>query len=389
MNRRFIQILIPITFLLYAWPFSAWVSDRQEPAPTFAEHDVLPAVKGERPFIKAEFITPASGRNMVHAAAMGELPDGRLATVWYGGSREGAKDVAIFWAERGSKPTDHWSPPRVLVNRSSATKELDRYIKKVGNPIMFTGPDERIWLIYVSVTVGGWSGSSINLKISQDGGLNWQPSRRLTLSPLFNISELVRNKPVALTRGQVAIPLYHECLGKFPELLWIESGNGRSSLSYRKTRMAGGTDFIQPCVVPYAPRLADAFYRCTGREKAVGKASTTTAGASWSPPQMLALPNPDAGLDAVLLSGARILMAFNDTPSGRDNLRLAISDDHGSTWQRIATLENTPGEEFSYPYLISTQTGRIHLVYTWRRKRIKHVVFNEAWVNMQAKSAAK
>ncbi|MDZ7698349.1 MAG: sialidase family protein [Deltaproteobacteria bacterium] len=384
MNRRLIQILVPVTILLYAWPFFDWISHRHTTSPTFTNRNLSPAFKHEHSFMKAGFITPASKKNMVHAAALCELPDGRLAAVWYGGSREGAKDVAIWYAEGGMDQTDAWSQPRVLVNRSSATRELGRYIKKVGNPVIFTGPDRRVWLIYVTVTVGGWSGSSLNLKMSEDGGLTWQPSRRLTLSPLFNISELVRTKPVNLTQGKMVLPIYHECIGNFPELLWIEPKNGPTDPSYRKTRMAGGTGFIQPCVVPYTPSRAAAFYRCTSKEKAIGRAFTTTVGTYWSSPQILDLPNPDAGLDALLLSHGRILMAFNDTPSGRGNLRLALSDDQGMTWRRIATIENHPGEEFSYPYMISTKNGWIHLVYTWRRKRIKHVVFNEAWVNKQA-----
>ncbi len=384
MNRRLILILILVTCLLYARPFLDWFAHRQREPSVFSAHGVSAGVRNETPFMKTAFITPASEKHRVHAGALCELPDGRLAAVWYGGSREGAKDVAIFYAECAMDQTGAWSQPRVLVDRTSATAELDRYIKKVGNPVIFTGPDRRVWLIYVTVTLGGWSGSSLNLKMSEDGGLTWQPSRRLTLSPFFNISELVRTKPVNLTQGKTAIPIYHECLGKFPELLWIETEERATGLSYRKTRMTGGRRFIQPCVVPYTPSRAAAFYRCTSEAKAIGRAVTTTAGASWSDPEILALPNPDAGLDALLLSHGRILMAFNDSPSGRENLRLALSDDQGMTWRRIATIENMPGEEFSYPYLISTQNGQIHLLYTWRRKRIKHVIFNEAWVNKQA-----
>jgi hypothetical protein len=94
-------------------------------------------------------------------------------------------------------------------------------------------------------------------------------------------------------------------------------------------------------------------------------------------------------VNALLLSEGRILLAFNDSKQARANLRLAISYDSGANWRRIAEIENTPGQEFSYPYMIRSLDGRIHLVYTWRRKRIKHVVFNENWINAQIEKASK
>ena len=155
------------------------------------------------------------------------------------------------------------------------------------------------------------------------------------------------------------------------------------------SRMTGGQSFIQPSVVAFGPSLAAAFYRCRTHEKKIGAAVTTDAGAAWSEPKTLSLPNPDAGLDALLLSDQRILLAFNDSPVNRETLRLAVSIDRGDHWTRIATLESAVGIEFSYPYMIRTQDGRIHLVYTWDRKRIQHVVFNDAWLDAQMKGTIK
>ena len=116
------------------------------------------------------------------------------ALAWYG-----ARDVAIYFAtqERGQFG---WSKPRAILTPGQAARELGRGIRKVGNPVVFSDPAGKLWLLYVTVTLGGWSGSSLNLTTSADGGLFWERSRRLTLSPFFNVSELVRNRPGARSR---------------------------------------------------------------------------------------------------------------------------------------------------------------------------------------------
>jgi predicted neuraminidase len=243
-----------------------------------------------------------------------------------------------------------------------------------------------LYLIYVSITVGGWSGSSLNLTWSDDHGQTWVRSRRLTLSPFFNISELVRNRPVSLSNHGFAVPIYHECLGYFPEILWLHPGAAGLKIRFAKTRMDGGTSFIQPALAALDPSNAIAFYRPCGDNRAIGRAVTRDAGLTWSEPQLLSLPNPDAALDALPLSDRRLLLAYNDSPVARENLCLAVSTDRGREWTRVNTLENEPEAEFSYPYMIRTRDGRIHGVYTWNRKRIAHVVFNEAWIAAQTEA---
>jgi hypothetical protein len=41
------------------------------------------------------------------------------------------------------------------------------------------------------------------------------------------------------------------------------------------------------------------------------------------------------------------------------------------------SVENEPGE-YSYPAVIQTADARVHITYTWRRQRIKHVVIDPA-----------
>ena len=395
MGKRLIIVLGILTLLAYGWP--AWTRFASGPSAktSFSTLHSSDFSKDLKPFMTQEYISPSDPSGMVHVGSICEMPNGRLGAVWYGGTREGAGDVAIFFSEKPQAPGAPWSIPRVLVDRISATRELKRYIRKVGNPILFSGPGGRLWLIYVSISVGGWSGSSLNVKISRDGGDTWDDSQRLTLSPFFNISELVKGRPLSVhmkadqVENGFAVPIYHECLGYFPEMLWIALPGENRKIAYWKRRMAGGNSFIQPSIAAVDSERATAFYRCRSRVGRIGVAKTRDGGRTWSSPEFLALQNPDSAVDALPLLDGRILLAFNDSANSREILRLAVTGDQGPHFIPIHALENSPGREFSYPYMIRGRNGLIHLVYTWKRKRIKHVVFNEAWIHGRLRQAFK
>jgi alpha-L-rhamnosidase len=56
---------------------------------------------------------------------------------------------------------------------------------------------------------------------------------------------------------------------------------------------------------------------------------------------------------------------------------VAVSSD-GRTWRPAAVLEDQASGEYSYPAMIQTRDGPVHITYTWRRDRIKHVVLDPA-----------
>ena len=382
MNKRVILLCI-LTLLLYARPAWERLSAGTEKFPQFVDHSPGQVGTDEQPFMGEAFISRDMGLGMVHAAAVCELNDGTLVAAWYGGIREGGRDTAVFLSTRGPDGCSPWGPPKIVTNAALSKAELTRFIRRVGNPVIFPDDGNRLWLVYVTTSVGGWAGSALNWKVSMDGGKSWSAAQRLSLSPLINTSELVRNRPIPLSDGGFMIPIYHEALGKFPEILWFRPNSDGQTLSYRKTRMAGGRHYIQPSVVPYDGNSAVAFYRnCTG-DRRVCLSLTSDTGRTWSRPKRLRIPNPDAAISGLPLTGGRILLGLNDSVKYRSNLKLLVSNKGFRGWKRAATLEYEDGEEFSYPYLIRGRNGRIHMVYTWRNRRIRHLEFNEAWLDAQ------
>ena len=60
----------------------------------------------------------------------------------------------------------------VLATRESTESATQKHIRKMGNPVIAMAPDNRLWLFYVSVSIGGWAGSAINAMYSDDLGEN-------------------------------------------------------------------------------------------------------------------------------------------------------------------------------------------------------------------------
>ena len=327
-------------------------------------------------FTKAT-VNPDQGLPMVHVASLAEMTDGILAAVWYGGSAECQSDVKIYFSQQ--EPGAAWTAPRVIMTREGAERDLRRPVKALGNALLLANPDGSLRLLFVTIAMGKWSGSQLNSCLSKDGGLTWSRAERLTLSPFFNFSELVRNRAITQQGGGWSVPIYQEFLGKFPELLWLDDRNG--TLTYRKTRIAGGCSNFQPSLIPLSEESAEVLLRDYTSARKIHFSSSHDGGLSWAFIEALELPNPDAGISGLRLSDGGLLVAFNDSAKDRSNLTLAIASKDRKTWRRIIALENEPDANFSYPFLMRSSDGMIRMAYTRKGKAIALMSFNEAWLN--------
>ncbi len=397
---------------------------RKKKARRRAEVPAVPVGRFETRFASSKLHT------QTHAASIVELKDGRVRAFWFSGSREGAADVtinsAVFDPSAGA-----WGAEEVVTGRESTQAALHRYIAKVDNPVAARGPDGRLWLFYVTVSLGGWAGSSITMMTSGDDGASWNAPRRLVTSPFLNISTLVKGAPFTYADGTVGLPVYHEFISKFAEILRLD----KTGKVIDKQRLAAGSEgTLQPVVLVQSDKEALVLTRHSGEEpRRAMSIFTENGGKSWSRPTASALKNPDAALTALVLPDGRLLAVLNDQEQGRDSLSLQLSSDGGKTWHELRRLEEMGGLrnkatdektcasvveslarnsdarlergatglvdsalrrvgadggcsfEFSYPYMIQTHNGDIHIVYTWNRTFIKHVVFDQVWLKHRLK----
>ncbi|AWI75773.1 hypothetical protein CEW83_11575 [Parazoarcus communis] len=405
--------------LLTAWV--AWPGFSGTAAPGFVPPSVHAGAEAE-PYLRSALVNAATPPR-VHAASIAALPDGRLFSVWFGGEREGSTDVKIFAAYRETGALA-WGEQHAIASPEQTTADTGMLVRKMGNPVAFVTPRGELWVIYVSVTMGGWATSHINLMRSPDLGRSWLPATRLVTSPFINLSTLVKGGPVFFDNGEIGVPVYHELAGKFAELL-VLSDTGEMQ---RKIRMDHGHRTLQPVVLVEDAQRAIALMR-DGAEHPprAWRSETTDGGRSWSAPQLTDLPNPNSALAALRLDDGRLIAVANDTEDERLRLSLLVSEDRGAHWRAIHRFEDrqdflgqdlaldqfrpllagdlaalgpgpTPAEveanaeqalcrhgdtcnwQYDYPYLIRTDAGEFHLVYTWNRSFVRHLSFNRAWL---------
>lgn len=374
---RFFLILLTILLYLFAWHQNHPEKKAWDAATVTTQDRKSPAA--EAPFYMETFVNSERPGTICHVSSLSPVGDGKMACAWYSGSREGAADVAIYFSVFDEK-TQTWRHPVKLLDRLQSSSELRRYVKNIGNPLLFSDNAGRLWLFYSSVAVGGWSGSSLNFKVSSDNGDTWTKSSKMILSPFFNLTENVKNKGLNFDNGSFIVPVYHEFIKKFSQLLLITPD--KSSIRYEIRKITATGKAIQPSILHAEGKTMQAFFRNMGdgRQNYILKASSNDLGQRWSGLSGTSLPNPNSGFDMIKLPDSTYLAVINYSFHGRSNLSMIISRDRGSTWKTIKVLENTPGEEFSYPSISRSNSGLFHITYTYERRRIKHIVFNEAWV---------
>lgn len=300
-----------------------------------------------------------------HAATIAQTPKG-LAAAWFGGTKERNPDVCI-WVSR--KENGKWTTPQNVAN--GILNDTLRYA--CWNPVLYQIPNGNLMLFYkIGPSPGKWKGW---LKTSSDGGITWSAAKPL---PEGFIGP-VKNKPVLLSNGNLFCPssvegdgwkIHFEVTPDFGKT-WRKIG----PINDGKTLNA-----IQPSILVHKNGKLQLLAR--SRDRAILEAWSDDNGETWSALAKTNLPNNNSGTDAVTLKNGTHVLVYNHVlPPGnlakgpRTPLNLSVSKD-GKNWSAAVIIEDSPISQYSYPSVIQTNDGMVHVIYTWRRQKIKHAVID-------------
>ncbi len=290
-----------------------------------------------------------------------------MVTAWFGGTKEGNKDVCIWSSRLENKK---WTAPIKIAD--GIINDTLRY--PCYNPVLYYAANGELLLFFkIGPNVAGWKGYMTR---SSDNGITWGKREQLPdgfLGP-------VKNKPVFIG-NELICPSSTEKSG-WKVHFEITKDNGRT---WRKTEAINdGTivSAIQPSILIYKDGRQQVL--CRSKNSTINQSWSNDIGKTWGAMTASSLPNNNSGTDAVTLKDGRQLIVYNHVkpapglPNGkgaRTPLNIAVSGD-GINWSAALVLEDSPISQYSYPSVIQSKDGMVHIVYTWRRERIKHVVID-------------
>jgi predicted neuraminidase len=379
-----------------------------------------PLTSAGPPRFEARFILPLQEQH-VHSSSIVELPNGDLFAVYYRGSGERRADDVRLEGARLAKGGDAWSAPFPVADTPGFPD---------CNPIACVDGRGRLWTIWPAIVDNNWESAILRYRVAPTAGWTagappWNDGGIILLRPdnlkektepfaqpllealppgrdrdelaqmvgrlgdkLYNrLGWMPRNHVITLPGGRLLLPLYSDTYSV--GLVAISDDGGETWRASDPIVSLGG---VQPSLVRKKDGTIVAFMRDNGPPPPrVITASSADGGVTWSRGVDSEVSNPGSSVEVIALGDGRWLMVLNDTERGRERLSAWISDDEGRTWPHRRAIEDTTGGSFSYPSVIQSADGLVHVSYSYvepapaaggrRREAIRHVAFDPAWLS--------
>lgn len=360
-----------------------------------------------------------------HASNILPLDNGDLLCVWFAGTQEGIPDISIYMS-RLNKGESEWSKPVKLSDDPTRSEQ---------NPILFSAPDGKLWLIYTAQKSGNQDTAIVRYRISEDHGYTWGPIETLFGTP----GTFVRQPVVVLDNGEWLLPVFY-CVVS-PGEKWV-GDNDYSAVKISSDQGRSWTEYAVPnstgCVHMNVEKLPDgsllALYRSRWADF-IYMSYSYDNGRTWTEPVPTELPNNNSSIQFTKLNNGNLALVYNhmnaencterrtslyddieDEEEGNNDsstaavleedpnkkkafwgaprapMTIALSEDGGKTWSYSRNLEIGDGyamtnnskdqlnREYSYPSVKQTPDGTIHVTFTYFRQRIKYVAVTESWI---------
>jgi len=347
----------------------------------------------------------------VHASSLVSLPNGDFLVAWFEGSGERTADDVKIMGARLKKDEKTWSKPFLMA---------DTPLIPDCNPVLFLNSKGKLFLVWIAVQANLWEQSILRVKTSTDFSKpgvpvwNWQdnillkPDKKFSeeiagkfktmpestvgwagYAPKYDdmiveaskdiakrsIGWMTRIKPLLMDKERIVLPLYSD--GYNLSLMAISDDAGEN---WQPGLPVVGRGPIQPALAKKKNGNLVAFMRDSGDDpNRVHISESTNKGESWTATAKTDIPNT-ASVELLVLKDGKWAFLGNDIDDGRYQLSLRISDDEGKTWKWKTFIENDLSKKggYSYPSLIQTEDGLLHMTYSFhpekQKKSIKYVV---------------
>jgi predicted neuraminidase len=340
-----------------------------------------------------------------HSSNLLSLRNGDLLCAWYSGSWEGHSGVAIV-VSRLPRRSEQWTRPAVAAKEEGWALE---------NPVLFEPPAGPLWLFYTRQPANeGQSKSRVFYRTSSDEGYTWTAPKLL-----FDRAGAFDRQRLLVTGDEWLFPMYYTpssgITGKdalsHTSAVEISSDQGQT---WKECAIPNSNGLVQPDLVEASAGHFLIFLRSRFADWVY--ISHSEDGCSWSSPELTRIPNNNSSLQIVRLRNGHLVMAFNNMQAsparGRPQLAprwpltAALSIDGGKSWPWVRDIdigqgvpqEPTPAViagvdasdlrdsfyshlfDYEYPSVVEDADGLIYVSYTYRRRTIKCVRFDEEWI---------